>query len=374
MEANRMTSPPVGASSRVVAIDGLRGVAATLVVLFHLHGAVSRSASNWLWGPLDWVARNGALGVDIFFVISGFVIALSVSKGAPTLAYFGRFILRRSIRLDPPYWSAILLEVLLLRLTVWFVPDHPVTLPSTPQLLAHFAYLQELLGYGSIVNIFWTLCYEIQFYGFFVGIVVLQPMLPARLRGPRVIAFFCAPLFVISIWTRYWPPAGLLHGLAINRWFQFFLGVLTYDAVAGTGRLRTLILAWGVLVAAVVAAHQPATQLLAVLVSAWLVATARDARWGWVFTTRPVMLLGAMSYSIYLYHSSVGWRFVTVMQRVIPGQWGTPTAIGVCVLGIIVSIGFAAVLWYFIERPCLKLSHRIALPRRADQNASVPVR
>ena len=367
-----MTSPPAGASGRVVAIDGLRGVAATLVVLFHLHLAVSRSASNWLWGPFDWVARNGALGVDIFFVISGFVIALSVSKGAPTLAYFGRFILRRSIRLDPPYWSAILLEVLLLRITVRFVPDHPVTLPSTPQLLAHFAYLQELLGYGSIVNIFWTLCYEIQFYGFFVGMVVLQPMLPARLRGPRVIAFFCALLFVISIWTRYWPPARLLHGLAINRWFQFFLGVLTYHAVAGTGRLRTLILAWAVLVAAVLAANQPATQLLAVLVSAWLVATARDARWGWVFTTRPVMLLGAMSYSIYLYHSSVGWRFVTVMQRLIPGQWGTPTAIGVYVLGIIVSIGCAAVLWYFIERPCLKLCHRIALPRRADQNAPVP--
>jgi peptidoglycan/LPS O-acetylase OafA/YrhL len=367
-----VTSPPGEASSRVVAIDGLRGVAATLVVLNHLHGAVSRSASDWLWRPLDWVARNGFLGVDIFFVISGFVIALSVSKGAPTLSYFGRFIIRRSIRLDPPYWSAILLEMLLMHLTLRFFPDRPVTLPSTPQLLAHVAYLQNLLGYGDIVSSFWTLCYEIQFYAFFVSLFVLQPMLPERLRGPRWIGFFCGLLFAISIWTRYWPPEGLPPGLAINRWFQFFVGVLTYHVVAGKGRMRTLVVAWAVLAAAVVAAGQPATQMLAILVSAWLVAAARDERWGRVFTTRPIKFLGAISYSIYLYHASIGWRFVTLMQRLIPGPWGSAPAIGVYVLGIIVSIGCAAVLWRFIERPCLKLSHRVALPRRADYNASVP--
>src|SRR5687767_5931716 len=65
---------PTSESDRVHTIDGLRGVAATLVVLFHLHGAISRSATDWLWSPIDWIARNGFLGVDIFFVISGFVI------------------------------------------------------------------------------------------------------------------------------------------------------------------------------------------------------------------------------------------------------------------------------------------------------------
>ena len=138
---------------------------------------------GWLWAPVDWIARNGFVGVEIFFVISGFVIALSVSKGAPTPAYFGRFVLRRSIRLDPPYWTAILLELLLLHLTLRLFAGHPVTLPSTAQLVSHVFYLQDLLGYGNIVPIFWTLCYEIQFYAFFVGLVVVGAMLPSRCEG-----------------------------------------------------------------------------------------------------------------------------------------------------------------------------------------------
>src|SRR5438105_4402476 len=201
-----------------------------------------------------------------------------------------------------------------MHLTLRFFPDRHVTLPSTPQLLAHLVYLLYLLGYGDIVPSFWTLCYEIQFYGFFVSLVVLRPLLPARLRGPGWAGFFLALLFVISIWTRYWPPEALPHGLAINRWFQFFLGTLTYHAVAGQGRLRTLVVAWVALAAAVLAAGQAATQLLAILVSAWLVVALRDKRWGWVFTTRPIKFLGMISYSIYLYHASIGSRFVTLLQ------------------------------------------------------------
>jgi peptidoglycan/LPS O-acetylase OafA/YrhL len=356
----------------VVAIDGLRGVAATLVVLYHLHGAVSRSASDWLWAPLDWIARNGFYGVDIFFVISGFVIALSVSKGAPTLAYFGRFILRRSIRLDPPYWSAMLLEILLVYIGLRLFSDLTISLPSTPQVLSHLVYAQDLLGYGNIVASFWTLCYEIQFYAFFVGLLVLQPMLPPVLRGPRWTALVAAVLFGFSIWTRYWRPEWLLHGLAIDRWFQFFIGVLTWRAVAAPGRLRSLVAAWVVLAVAILAARAQATQFLAIGVSAWLIAAARDARWGWLFTTRPLRFLGAISYSIYLYHASVGWRFVSLVQRLVPGVWSPAMALGVYLLGIVVSIGFAAVMWRLIEGPCLKLCQRIRLPLREASQLHAP--
>jgi hypothetical protein len=347
-----------------VTIDGLRGLAATLVVLFHLHGAISRTASNWLWSPVDWIARNGFLGVDIFFIISGFVIALSVSKGAPTFGYFGRFILRRSIRLDPPYWSSILLEVLLLHLSLRLFSGLAVPLPSAPQLLAHLFYAQELLGYGSVVDSYWTLCYEIQFYAFFVGMVVLQAKLPERLRGPAWTACVGTILFGLSLWTRYWRPGWLPNGVAIDRWFQFFIGALTWRAVTAPGRLRLLVAAWITVVVSVIVARAPVTQLLPILVSGWLLLAARDARWGWLFATRPFRFLGAISYSIYLYHASVGWRFVSLVQRVLPGPWSPATAIGVYLVGIVVSIGFAAVMWRFIERPCLRLCQRVRLPRR----------
>lgn len=343
-----------------------------LVVLFHLHSAVSRTATDWLWSPLDWIARNGFYGVDIFFVISGFVIALSVSKGQPTFSYLGRFILRRSIRLDPPYWSAILLEIVLISATLRFFSGYTTPLPTAPQVLAHLAYAQEFLGYKHVIDIFWTLCYEIQFYGFFVGLIVLKPMLPGVLRRPFWIALFCAAIFALSLWTRYWPPEGLVAGLAINRWFQFFVGVLTWRAVTAPGRMAPLITAWAAIAAAVVAAGAPVLELLAVAVSALLVGAARDTRWGWVFTLRPFTFLGAMSYSLYLYHAPVGWRFVSLVQRVIPGPWSPATALLVYGLGIVVAVVTAGVLWRLIERPCLKLSQRIRLPLRTESLPPAP--
>jgi len=362
---------PRATTGRVAAIDGLRGVAALLVVFFHLHEAISRSTAHWLWSPLDWVARNGFLGVDIFFVISGYVIALSVSKGSPTPAYFGRFILRRSIRLDPPYWSAIVLELALLHATLTFFPDIKVALPSTPQLLSHLVYAQELLGYGSIVPVFWTLCYEIQFYAFFVGLVVVGAMLPARMRAPLLVAAFWTGLFILSLWTRYWRPEGLPNGLAIDRWFQFFIGVLTYRAVTDAGRMPALVGAWVALGVTVVLAGAPAVQLLAILVSVTLVVAARGNRVSAALSIRPLRFLGAISYSLYLYHSSVGWRYVSLVQRLVPGPWHPPFAVLVYVVGIIGSVGFAAALWRVIEQPCLKLCQRVRLPLRTAEPAAV---
>lgn len=361
---------PRGEAERVTTIDGLRGLAAMLVVLFHLHGAISRTATDWLWSPIDWIARNGFLGVDIFFVISGFVIALSVSKGAPTFGYFGRFVVRRSIRLDPPYWTSILLELLLLHLTLRLFSSIAVTLPSVPQMVAHLFYAQELLGYGSLMPNYWTLCYEIQFYAFFVGLVVLRAKLPSRLSGSQMVAIGAALFYLLSLYTRFWKPEWLPHGLAIDRWFQFFIGALTWRAVTFPGKMRALALAWITLAVAIVVTSSPLIQFLPIAVSAWLVACSRDARWGSIFTTRPFKFLGLISYSIYLYHGSVGWRFVSlVQQKIIPGQWSSLTAVTVYIVGIIGAVAFSWVLWYLIERPCLKLCQRVKLPKRAESPA-----
>jgi peptidoglycan/LPS O-acetylase OafA/YrhL len=361
-------------AGRIQSIDGLRGVAALLVVLFHLHEAVSRTASDWLWSPIDWIASNGAKGVDIFFVISGFVIAMSVSKGTKTAGYFGRFILRRSIRLDPPYWSAIILELVLLFATLRFFPEYPVALPSGAQLVSHLFYLQDLLGYGNIVVSFWTLCYEIQFYGFFVGLMVLRHYLPAVLQSTRWTTLFAGGLFLLSVSARFIAPGTAPHGLFIDRWYQFFIGTLTYFAITRRETSKMLYLAWAALAVVVVSTSSSLIQLLPIVVSAWLLLAAHDARWGRVLSVRPLQFLGAISYSLYLYHASIGWRFVSLMQKLLPGRWSSATAITVYVAGIGVSILFAALMWRFIERPFLRYSQKIRMPvRNARPSSSSPL-
>ena len=87
---------------RFLFVDGLRGFAALAVVLFHLLIAVNQTAGDWIWPVFEKLFSYGHLGVDMFFVISGFVIRLSVRNAEHTLGYLFRFAVRRSIRLDPP--------------------------------------------------------------------------------------------------------------------------------------------------------------------------------------------------------------------------------------------------------------------------------
>src|SRR5436305_2409824 len=103
------SAAPISLPGRFVFVDAVRGIAALAVAWHHIT----------LWGPLEAhsarllpefalsIARNGQYGVQMFFVISGFVIAYSIRGARVTPTYLGGFALRRSIRLDPPYWTAI---------------------------------------------------------------------------------------------------------------------------------------------------------------------------------------------------------------------------------------------------------------------------
>ena len=93
-------------------VQALRGIAALWVVFFHISAAghISRlEAQLPRWA--DHIFTDGHLGVAIFFALSGFVIAHSIRGAQITPSYVGRFMLRRSIRLEPPYWASMIFVV-----------------------------------------------------------------------------------------------------------------------------------------------------------------------------------------------------------------------------------------------------------------------
>ena len=182
---------------RFLFVDGLRGIAAMLVVLGHFRGAVNETAvSEWIWSPIETFFSYGYLGVDIFFVISGFVISYSVRNADHTPGFLFRFGLRRSIRLDPPYWLTIFLELILIKLGLLIFPHLDSSFPSLEKILAHFIYMQNLLGYGNILAVFWTLCYEVQFYLVFVSFLVLLRNLRGSFSDKSIrISVICVGVF-----------------------------------------------------------------------------------------------------------------------------------------------------------------------------------
>jgi peptidoglycan/LPS O-acetylase OafA/YrhL len=362
---------------RFVYVDGLRGIAALAVVLFHFNEAVGRQAANWIPGALEAVLRRGFLGVEIFFVISGFVIAFSVRDGNYTPGYLFRFWLRRSIRLDPPYWATIAVEIGLIAFCLWLIPSLGTWLPGTREVIAHLFYAQNIIGYREILPIFWTLCYEVQFYLFVVTLLMVWQAVRPRLgaRAQRIVPIaMLAVLFLASLITRYTPYRLPVHGIALDRWFQFFLGVLVWWAVSGKVTAKVLPLAWAVLAGFILATRQPVIeQSLAIVVSASLLLAASLKRLETWLNWRPVQFLGKISYSLYLFHLPIGWRFIALCEHLIGKQMSVFMAWAVFLGGIVVSIVAAALSYWVLESPSMRLSKRIRLPsRHAPQVAERP--
>lgn len=132
--------------TRFVYVDALRGIAASMVVLYH---AVEGQHVDALVGTFPtWtqaLLRHGDFGVAIFFVLSGFVIAHTLRAPlSPGGAL--RFMAKRSIRLDPPYWAAIAITILFSALASSVVIDRARDSVTIPQFISHLFYLQGILA------------------------------------------------------------------------------------------------------------------------------------------------------------------------------------------------------------------------------------
>jgi len=347
-------------------VDGLRGVAAISVVVFHLNEAARVTYGDWVPPLVDWIFRQGFLGVDVFFVLSGFVIAYSVRDAHLTGGFIGRFALRRALRLDPPYWTAITLEVLVqwvaLRLALSDAP-----LPSVPQFLANLVYLQNLLGLGDIVDVFWTLCFEVQFYLALIGLLVLRRKLEQTIGG-RLTEWASASvlcvLFVVSVCDRYGLAGVSLHpGVALGRWYQFFMGTCVWWVVSGRVRWHVLAATWGTLLAAVVVQGAELLQLLPIGVSGLMWWSYRRDGMATFLSGRVVQFLGAISYSLYLFHTTIGWRMVRLSGGFVDADSPRVVVYAVFFTGIGACVLVAWIAWRLLERPSIRLSRRFALPR-----------
>ncbi len=329
--------------ARIGVIDSLRGLAALMVCWHHV---VCLNEGLSVGGLIKTTASYGWLGVEIFFVISGFIIPYSLFLANYRLKHFLTFVAKRLVRLDPPYFATIVLVILLAAVHSWAIGfTHERYIFTVPQILLHLGYLNVFFGYEWIDPVFWTLAVEFQFY-LLMGL--LFPLIASR-KGAVRIAVFVA-LGVLSLMLNaYWS--------FIFRWlFLFMIGMLVFQYRAGIIRKKAFWI-YGIFLSIGLYAT------LGALIAGVGIATA--CLIAFVNTKTYFSFLGNISYSLYLVHVPVGARF-TSFRFLTTAPFTTKLAF--IMLGMGASILAAYIFYRLIEKPAQRWSSSIKYRRDSKPN------
>jgi peptidoglycan/LPS O-acetylase OafA/YrhL len=378
-------------SSRVSELDGLRGTAILSVLIWHYYYFYPASGHHpsGVWRGLYVIFERciavGWSGVDLFFVLSGFLIGgiLMDAKGSPN--YFRAFYTRRFYRIIPLYYSWIIGYFLILgalRLgKIGYLFDAKEL--GTWIILAHFLFLQNLgfVTYSGIAIAWftstWSLAVEEQFY--LIAPVVIR-VFPRRalplLFGAVVIL---APLLRLYV-HHYWhtasslDPAYILMPCRADALAMGMLAAYLYrDTTFRTflsDRFRLLSGLWVIFLAAVVAltAWSPDQHSIAMISAGYtglaffyvvtlLLALVRPAGpIAAVTRIRGLRELGRISYCVYIIHQAV----IFFVPKVLPSFVTSSTALRTAVVPIVaigITIGMAQMSWTFFEKRLIARGH-----------------
>jgi peptidoglycan/LPS O-acetylase OafA/YrhL len=371
---------PSGAEANpghILALDGLRGLA-ILLVIPHNADTFSHSAA-WLW-PLEQLAHAGWIGVQLFFVLSGFLITRNLLATRHRADYLPGFFLRRVLRIFPLYFLTLLLFLVLLPLLVPFSAgalashDNQVWLWTFTSNWAQPHGL-EVSGYSH----FWSLAVEEQFY-------LLWPFVVLLAVGPRLL-WICLGLVLVALVSR----ALLVHAgakpelaymythcrmdalalgaavatLARNRsWSQWL--VVRARLVLLLSVLSFAVTAW---VTHTLAVYDPRTlsfgQTLLALsfaaVIALLAALPADhpGLLRRALESRALRTVGRVSFAMYVFHLPLTVAFGDSLERALEFT-GQARPLAYALVVILLTFLAALASWHLLEKHFLALKTRLA--------------
>jgi peptidoglycan/LPS O-acetylase OafA/YrhL len=322
-------------SNRIVSLDLLRGIAALSVIIFHYTASTSIHLSEY--NPLRFLGVYGHYGVEIFFIVSGFVIPYSMNLSSYTITRFGNFLLRRMIRIEVPYLALVFLEVILIyisSLTPW--KNGLTERLDAYNILLHIGHLNEIAGKPWLIPVFWTLAIEFQFY---LLIAVVFPLIVHENRYYRTIT-------MIALAT-----SGFVFAKSFIVFFHlpyFVVGILAFQYLSGVIKRGEFISSIVVIGIIVFIRFHPFSLLVTVLTVAVILFFRLDWKW--------TGFLGMISYSLYLIHVPLGGRLLLLTQIYVQSEIVKSLLI---IVYMMITI-FAAWLFYrWIEQPPLALSKKI---------------
>ena len=334
-------------------IDGLRFVAVVTVVLYHV---VVQSQLNSLWHGVPGVLGNFRRGVELFFVISGFILGLPFARqhmlGARPVR-LKSYLYRRLTRLEPPY-----IAIVCFRAVLWIITTHAVA-SVLRHLFWTLIYMHNLrYGHPSTIHIAaWTLEVEVQFY-LLAPLFALGYKIPSRWlrRGLLCLLLLASGLYQVQHYEQFTRP-----GLSFIYWGQYFLaGMLLADFYLCELRDLPSSFLWDA--ASLVA--WPAIFMLPPQTAHWTmpflcivayVGAFKGKLFPKLFRIEWLTIIGGMCYSLYLTHPLVLTIYEAIFRHIhwaiLTNQVVLVAVIYACTVPTVLVVG--ALYFVLIERPCM---------------------
>lgn len=329
-------------NSRLQELDALRGLAALMVLYYHYTSHYRLNYGHIFPSHFDF--DLGKHGVSFFFLISGFVILMSVEKvKGPT-----DFLFKRFTRLYPVYWFCLILT---------FCSVHLVGLrgkeTSFQEALIGLTMIQDLFNVSHVDESYWSLLPELQFY-FFIAIVLL-------IRKSKYVIHFAIAWVILTTASSIFPIEGLPSFYKFRFNVLFLSGMLFYQIWKGKEGLinHILIILCFILWALVI--KEPGVILIsAVFFILMYFICYKEIRF---LKHQFFLFLGRISYSLYLLHQFLGYIIMNALKPHFGSSWV-----------IMIGVPFISMLllsWLvskYIEYPSIKISRNLLKKTKLNPN------
>lgn len=317
----------------IKSILSLRGIASLMVCIYHL--VLGNSMFFDTNSIIEQISRYGFLGVEIFFIISGFVVPYSMLSNNYQITDLGRFLIRRSARVEIPYIASIIL-VLLLNYLAGLSPNFKggEFVMNFSEFFSNIFYLSDFLNKSWYQPLYYTLKIEFQYY-IFIGLLLTLFLSKKKV----VLVMVLLSMLFLSF----------LNTIELFKYINLFsIGILTFLFKTEKINLNYYISYILILLGVVNYQFQLEVVLVSLFSILYILFINRSSKF--------LEFLGKISFSLYLIHIPIGGKIINLGLRFV--QQDYQKYLLLCI-AFIASIVFAYLFYSLIESPALKLSKKI---------------